>query len=114
MLCCARCGSTVCRGERAQQCGGGVLYQVWGEHGVIPSRFRQSAFPLGDHFEALSHGKRGFEDFRVICCACHLGADYHLNRRVFLDTACVRCRAAVDLGFRNVRHHVRVMRMLMQ
>ena len=34
MLCCARCGSTVCRGERVTQCGGGMLYQVWGEQAV--------------------------------------------------------------------------------
>ena len=97
-----------------QQCSGGLLYQVWGEQMVIPSRFRQSPYLLENHYEGMSHGKRGFEDFRVICCACHLAADFHCNRRVFLDTACVRCSAAVDHGFRNVRHHMRVMRMLMQ
>ena len=87
---------------------------MWGEQGVIPSRFRQSVYRLDDHFDAVSRGKRGFEDFRVICCACHLAADYHSNRQAFLDTACMRCRMAVDCGFQNVRHHVRVVRMLMQ
>ena len=114
MLCCARCGSTVCRGERVTQCGGGMLYQVWGEQGVIPSQFRRSIYQLSDHFDAMSRGKRGLEDFRVICCACHLASDYHLHSQAFLDTSCARCRMAVDCGFENVRHHMRVVRLLMQ
>ena len=116
MLCCARCGSSVCRGgEKAYQCWGGVLYQVWGEQGVIPSYFRRSVYELNDsRYEAVSLGKRGFEDFRIICCACHLAADYHLNRQSFLSTACQRCHKAVDSGFNNVRHQARVLRMLMR
>ena len=113
MLCCAVCGTTVCRGERASECGNGVLYQVWGAVGIIPPQFRLSCYRLDDHYDALARGKRGFEDFRAVCCACHLAADFHLNSADFLSTACPRCRAAVDGGFRNVRHRERVLRVLM-
>lgn len=108
MLCCAVCGTSVGRGARASQCSRGVMYQVWGQQGVIPPRFRLCwRYHLDDHYEALSLGKRGFEDFRAVCCACHLAADFHLNRTQFIATACAKCRAAVDGGFRNVRHRER-------
>jgi hypothetical protein len=114
MLCCALCGSGVCRGDKANQCGRGVLYQTWGPQGVIPAQMRVSFYKLNDHYDAVSSGKRGFEDFRAVCCACHLTADYHLNRAEYEATACARCKVAVDGGFRNIRHHARVLRMVMR
>jgi hypothetical protein len=96
------------------ECSQGVMYQVWGDIGVVPSQFRVSYYALEDHYDALSRGKRGFEDFRVVCCACHLASDYHLHRQAFRDGACHRCRSAVEGGFQNIRHHARVMRMLMR
>ena len=113
MLCCAACGSSVCSGERLNRCG--VLYRVWGDQGVFPTHFRRSVYELTDQrMEAVSNGKRGFEDFRILCCACHLSGDFHLNQQQFLGSACQRCRIAVDCGFRNVRHYERVMRMIMR
>ena len=114
MLCCAVCGTTVGRGERGSECMKGVMYQVWGELGVLPARFRVTMHELDRHHEAMSRGKKGFEDFRAICCACHLGSDYHGYRDEFLTTACQNCRAVVDGGFRNIRHRDRVVRTIMR
>jgi hypothetical protein len=90
------------------------MYQVWGPQGVIPSQFRVTQYNLDDHFDAISHGKRGFEDFRVVCCACHLAADYHLNSSEYETSACAACKSAVVMGFRNIRHQARVMQIVMR
>ena len=76
---------------------------------MIPSQFRVSCrYRLDDHYDAISHGRRGFEDFRAVCCACHLSLDtFHLNRTKFMAISCINCLAAVDGGFRNVRHRKR-------
>ena len=115
MLCCALCGSGVCRDrDRVNSCERGVMYQVWGHQGVIPVQMRRSSYELGDHYDAIARGKRGFEDFRVVCCACHLAADYHENRLFYQNSACARCKVAVEGGFRNIRHHERVLRVVMR
>jgi hypothetical protein len=90
------------------------MYQVWGPQGVIPSQMRQSGYDLDDFYDAISQSRRGFEDFRIVCCACHLAADYHLNRLFYQASACARCKVAVEGGFRNIRHHARVLRMVMR
>jgi hypothetical protein len=90
------------------------MYQVCGHQGVIPVQMRRSSYELGDHYDAIARGKRGFEDFRVVCCACHLAADYHENRLFYQNSACARCKVAVEGGFRNIRHHERVLRMVMR
>ena len=118
MLCCAICGTGVGRGENTAECFRGVMYQVWGPQeggGVIPPQFRVSwRYRLDDHYDAMSHGRRGFEDFRAVCCACHLLLSldtFHLvNRTEFMVTSCSNCRTAVDGGFRNVRHRKRAVK----
>ncbi len=90
------------------------MYQVWGDLGVIPSQFRVTMHELDRYYDAMSRGKKGFEDFRAVCCACHLGSDYHGYREEFLNTACQNCRVAVEGGFRNVRQRECVTRMLMR
>ncbi len=115
MLCCTLCGSGVCREmSRANHCEKGVLYQCWGLQGVIPSQIRQSIYDLGDLYDSISQGRRGYEDYRVVCCACHLASDYHLNRLFYQTTACARCKVAVESGYRNIRHHARVLKMVMR
>jgi hypothetical protein len=90
------------------------MYQIWGSQGLAPPQFRASYHSLDDHYDAISRGKRGLEDFRVVCCACHLAADVHLNRGEYEATACAQCRMAVVGGFRNLRHMARVLRVVMQ
>lgn len=117
MLCCAFCGTGVGRGKRVTaECNGGVMYQVWGpQPGVIPiMQFRVSwRYRLDDHIlRAMSHGKRGLEDFCVVCCACHRVVGEGDIHRDSTDFACHKCTAVTDEGFRNVRHRERVVQML--
>ena len=116
MLCCTLCGTGVIRdSNRSNHCAGGVLYQSWGPQGVIPVQVRRSVYQLNDgYFDAISQGKSGFEDFRLVCCACHVAADYHLNGPFYQSGACARCKVAVEGGFRNIRHHARALRMVLR
>ena len=116
MLCCTLCGTGVNRGaNRSNHCSSGVLYQAWGQQGVIPAQVRRSVCDLNDSYvDAISQSKKGFEDFRIVCCACHLSADFHANGSFYTSGACARCKVAIEGGFRNIRHHVRALKMVMR
>jgi hypothetical protein len=116
MLCCTLCGTGVCRGKnRSNHCSAGVLYQAWGPQGVIPAQVRKSMYDMSDaYFEAIEHSRAGYEEFRIVCCACHLAGDYHLNGPFYQSGACARCKVAVEGGFRNIRHHARALRMVLR